>query len=564
MASPALHPTTAPLVIPPPPPVPGSRPGSSAGPLSPASPGERRGSQGYLAGQPTASSVGSPPTSPVPTNRRASYQPGKSAIPPVPGAFPAPPTPQARPPPPPPPTGAPPAQPPPTAQEDSTEEEVTEYEADYDTDMANKVGHRDALTAHSRSITEDDDTPLPSPPAAPHRSVPPPPPPVPGTSNSRPGSARQSLDMPRAAPPMPPPPPPAPVQEQSSDDDDEVGDEYDPYRYGSASHPPPATSAHPPPSSYDDPRPMTGSGRPKMSMDLPRPPPSRGTLDATSRAGRRSMDTARPFTDHIAHELDLTSLNPWWTLPTPLPPILGPRAKDLILEAEESTSTKRGGRVQVQKDIYILFHDYSQSIITARYDASNPTASSAVSFEQRHEPPPPQPRQDQLEDFSIRFGAAVHTFASSAAGKTIGDGDPHSLVSAAISSVPNVLSPVGHRAYGALVYANLANASVQQWDEIRRGDVVTFRNARFVGHKGGLHSKYTLEVREHVGVVEEWDGTKKKVKIWEQGRLEGDGGHGEKGAKKKGVREEAYRMGDLRSGEVKVWRVVGRAWVGWE
>ena len=57
---------------------------------------------------------------------------------------------------------------------------------------------------------------------------------------------------------------------------------------------------------------------------------------------------------------------------------------------------------------------------------------------------------------------------------------------------------------------------------------------------------------EHVGIVVDWDGTKRKLRAWEQGR-EG-----------RRVKMESFRLGDLRSGEVKIWRVVGRAWVGWE
>jgi hypothetical protein len=52
----------------------------------------------------------------------------------------------------------------------------------------------------------------------------------------------------------------------------------------------------------------------------------------------------------------------------------------------------------------------------------------------------------------------------------------------------------------------------------------------------------------------EWDGSKKKVRVWEQGR---------EGMSKK-VKEVSWRMGDLRSGEVRVWRVMSRSWVGWD
>jgi len=103
-----------------------------------------------------------------------------------------------------------------------------------------------------------------------------------------------------------------------------------------------------------------------------------------------------------------------------------------------------------------------------------------------------------------------------------------------------------------LIYVNIANATVQQLDEIRPGDIISFRNAKFQG-KHGL-TKYSEDVGkpDHAAIVVEWDGTKKKVRAYEQGR------------ESKKVKMESFRVGDLRSGEVKVWRVMGRNWVGWE
>lgn len=50
----------------------------------------------------------------------------------------------------------------------------------------------------------------------------------------------------------------------------------------------------------------------------------------------------------------------------------------------------------------------------------------------------------------------------------------------------------------------------------------------------------------------DWDGTKRKVKCYEQGR-EG-----------KKVVQSSYKFSDLKSGEVRIWRVMSRAYVGWQ
>lgn len=257
----------------------------------------------------------------------------------------------------------------------------------------------------------------------------------------------------------------------------------------------------------------------------------------------------------MANDIDLGEGSQWWTLQQPLPPNLQNRnGVDILSESEESTTSKRGGRTQISKDVYILYMDYSQTIITARFDSRDPTDAT---LEQRHEPVPPKLRQDQLEAYWQRFGAKIVEAARQLGhGKkdTIaGDGSPYSLPLALIKAHQDALLPVGTRAYGGLVYANLANASTQQFDEIRPGDIITLRNAKFEGSHGAIKQKYKQDYGpSHVAVVDEWDGTKRSVKAWEQGR-----------EKKGGVRLEKFRLGDLRSGEVRVWRVVGRDWMGW-
>lgn len=264
------------------------------------------------------------------------------------------------------------------------------------------------------------------------------------------------------------------------------------------------------------------------------------------------MEQSRPAGDQgfIASDLDLGENSLWWSHPNEIPPTFAGR-KDILHEVEESTSSKRGGKTTISKDIYILYMDYSQTVITATFDATNP---SDVKLEQRHERPPPPLRQDQLENASVQFGARIAEQADKKQNTTVGDGVSYSLVIELMRPLASVLLPVGVRAYGALVYANLANATVQQHDEIRAGDVVTFRNAKFQGHKGTMHQKYAVDVGkpDHVGVVVDWDGTKKKIRAWEQGR------------DSRKVKMESFKLGDLRSGEVRVWRVMGRRWVGWE
>jgi myosin tail region-interacting protein MTI1 len=270
----------------------------------------------------------------------------------------------------------------------------------------------------------------------------------------------------------------------------------------------------------------------------------------------------------MATDIDLSPSSQWYAQTPDVPPPSLQNRSDILIETETSTSSKRGGKTTISKDIYILYMDYSQTIISISFDANDLLNAT---LEQRHERPPPVPRQDQLEAASHQFGSVIarnappkstNTTNTTNTPTTTTTSDTTNTNTSAHTFIlsllpPYALPPIGTRAYGACIYSNLANASTQQLDEMRAGDIVSFRNAKFVGHRGGLHTKYSVEVGkpDHVAVVAEWDGAKKKIRVWEVGRAT-------KGGAAK-VREEAYRVQDLRSGELRVWRVVGREWVGW-
>ncbi|KAK0620024.1 hypothetical protein B0T14DRAFT_566812 [Immersiella caudata] len=536
---------------PPPPPI------SMPPPLSPTSPSTAKEKRRSFTEDASPLSPTAP--APPPPGNRASRLP-----PPIPGSAPAPPTAQSRPPPPPP--GAAPPQP--SRDDDGDDEEVTEYEGDYDTDIASSVPHKDALKSHQRESSFEDvvspRSPVveapPIPSAAPPRAGPPPIP------TQAPPPPRQSVDVPRAAPP-PPPVPSKEAPRQVADDDDE----YDPYNYSAAPVPGiPAVPAYsvptPPPQvrrsedlySPESPSAQSGPQNPRAPPPAPPPgpPPARApprqSLDVQRNLPvRRSADVTRPSMESgfVANEIDLAAQSGWWLQPNSLPPQLQGR-KDIFFESEESSAASRGKTI-ITRDIYVLFQDYSQTVITVRFD---PQDASDVHIEQRHEAPPRALRQDQLEQSYERFGRAIGEAVVSKKDTVVGDGTPQALIYELLRPFKDALRPVGTRAYGALVYSNLANASTVQNDEIRAGDIISIRNAKFQGKHGAMHAKYSMEVGkpDHVAVVAEWDGTKKKVRAWEQGR------------ESKKVKLESFKLDDLRSGEVKIWRVMPRSWIGWE
>ncbi|KAH8167315.1 hypothetical protein CIB48_g939 [Xylaria polymorpha] len=300
------------------------------------------------------------------------------------------------------------------------------------------------------------------------------------------------------------------------------------------------------------PPPSTDRRAPPLTPTAPRAPVRKSSDILRPSIGKRSVDLNRHSlsleTGFMANEIDLATHTLWWLSRQGVPPVFQGR-KDIYAESDESKSTE-DGRQFVTKEISILFPDYSQTIITVRFD---PKDASQTELDQRHEPPPRPLRQDELEEAYERFGRRLAHSVASKKDSVVGDGTPHALVHELLRPLKEALLPVGTRAYGALVYANMANAATQLNDEIRPGDIISIRNAKFQGKHGPMHAKYTMEVGkpDHVAIVAEWDGTKRKVRAWEQGR------------ENRKVKQESFKLEDLRSGEVKIWRVMPRTWVGW-
>ncbi|ODQ63693.1 hypothetical protein NADFUDRAFT_48033 [Nadsonia fulvescens var. elongata DSM 6958] len=343
--------------------------------------------------------------------------------------------------------------------------------------------------------------------------------------------------------PPPPPPPLSSVVTTSIPPSGSSGQGFPRSHQGTHSHTIHHYSHKPPPSP------------PVLAAQIPpaHASPVSATFSPTIRSAgptmRSSIDSVRPLITLSIAAQDLNLSGDWWETPSDVPHVLKQKSDDCIYEVEESEVTKRGGKVMVTKDIYILYHDYSQTVISVQFDRNDP---NGVLVTQTHTPPPAVPSQSQLEQASSKYGSQVLKLALASLNKSF---PTHTLVSSLLGRIPGALRSIGSKTHGALVYTNLGNASIQQFDEIRNGDIISFRKAKFQGHKGSLRQKYSSEVglsKIHLGVVYEWDGTKKKVRVIEQSETNGK------------VKHESYKLGDLKSGEIKVFRAMDRQYVGWE
>ena len=457
-----------------------------------------------------------------------------SQPPPVPTSRPFPSEPPrrtSRPPPPPPATHPPISSPPPVpplAHFSDSLDVVASPSKDHPYDDSDEDNQS---VSSDDQIDESHSAPRESSPMSPVSRPPPPPPVLP------PKSPPISSSM----------PPPIPPTQRTFD----VSPMYNESPPSLPPIPPPVPLSmhqHRTPLQYDSPQSPSPQPSSPTSTAFRRTQSERPSLDSSR--GRSSMEPQRrEGGPYIAmREENIQDGHPWWQDPGSPPPVFKNRP-DLIYEVEDSTSTRRGGHTTITREVYILFSDYSQTIVTAQYDHDDP---SRATLSQRHLPPPPQPSKMELEARHDQVGHQVVALAQARLGSAVGDGSSLAFVLEIFSKLENCLPSAGARSHGALIYSNFGNSSTKQFDEIRPGDIVAFRNAIFQGH-GGLRGKIVTEVGkpDHVAVIQEWNGSKKKLKVLEQRQ------------ENRRVSHSSYKIGELKSGEVHVFRPMPRSWVDW-
>lgn len=270
-------------------------------------------------------------------------------------------------------------------------------------------------------------------------------------------------------------------------------------------------------------------------------------------SNKNEIDLAETDLQELTKELDdLKNLSAWW-IKNAAPHSLQLRiGTDLIYEVDTHQITKRNGRVVVYKDYYILYHDLSQIIIELQYDQMDPRETASLNGLRVETAP--VARKDVLRGFASDLGAKAARAAEYLEGKKFSDGLINGIIEDLTSSGISVLLPVGQKAYGFTVY-KVSNGAVSKADDIRPGDIVCMRNAKFPSHKGlkSLALKPIVLGENNFiysAVVIEYDAKKDKIKVMESDP---------NGI----VRKEGYRLGEMKSGHLRIFRLVKREYIGW-
>ncbi|EPX73790.1 WIP protein [Schizosaccharomyces octosporus yFS286] len=283
------------------------------------------------------------------------------------------------------------------------------------------------------------------------------------------------------------------------------------------------------------------------------PPPliqrsSQKSIRSTASVKRPSIvATNGPFSDaYVAKIVDTCAEQKWWLDSNTVPKSVVDLGDSVLYMIREGTT----GPNKHFKSIHILFHDYSQTVLTSTF---NPATHYVTQLSQLQLAPPAQPSKERLAQEFECYGNSILRKAKASQGLTVGDGSAFSFVSSVLDNLTQNIEPINKRTFGAIVYANESNVTIQQNGEIKPGDIVTFENVKLSGQKGTLRHKYAFEVGRpiHIGIVAEWEVSKMKIRSLEQGR------------ESKKVSLVSYKLGDLKSGKITVWRTMRRSWLGW-
>jgi len=188
-----------------------------------------------------------------------------------------------------------------------------------------------------------------------------------------------------------------------------------------------------------------------------------------------------------------------------------------------------------------------------RVTAPPPAVPPRVSIDQPR-PLASAPARMTVDELRTVWGRVGYHVAEAAAAllerskqKLVGNGSYEGFVAEALAEVPNASAAQGPGEYGFLVYAQTAAQVHTRLADIMPGDIVVLESAKFKGHKG-LHS-YSMSAGESapcMGVVSEFDPKKLKLKALQANKRVGQAT----------VESVSYRLEDLKSGTIKVYRVL--------
>ena len=272
-----------------------------------------------------------------------------------------------------------------------------------------------------------------------------------------------------------------------------------------------------------------------------------------------NMSSVRRSTTHDLGDMSTNAkidFNPqerWWINKTAPSAISNLKVK-FLMEIDDHIISKRLHQKWVVRDFYFLFENYSQLRFSLTFDNANP--EKTVTTFQEHLPAPAEAQSAQLLDgYAQKFNAKILEKSHSLINSHIG---AKNFVPQILSEFKNeVILPIGLRTFGATILSYKPEDGTENitknLQKIRPGDIIVIRKAKFEAHKK-IGKKEIANVGmdasiPYSSVVTDYDFTKNKFRVIEN--QEGK------------IVQNSYKLSHMKSGKLKVFRVVGRGYVGW-
>ncbi|KAI0685295.1 hypothetical protein BC835DRAFT_1421378 [Cytidiella melzeri] len=151
-----------------------------------------------------------------------------------------------------------------------------------------------------------------------------------------------------------------------------------------------------------------------------------------------------------------------------------------------------------------------------------------------------------------RVGVQIHEIATTLHEKSrkalVGDRSYVGFITAVLNQVPNAAQPAPpYESFGYLIYEQAGPSVIRHTTDIMPGDIIVLQDAKLKGHKGLQSYNQTVGAGEAVcAIVGDFEIKKSKVKAFQANQHVGH----------ESVESVSYRLEDLKSGVVKIFRVL--------
>ncbi|CAI4546238.1 CPI_1c_G0029210.mRNA.1.CDS.1 [Saccharomyces cerevisiae] len=252
-------------------------------------------------------------------------------------------------------------------------------------------------------------------------------------------------------------------------------------------------------------------------------------------------------------EVEFNAQERWW-INKSAPPAISNLKLNFLMEIDDHSISKRLHQKWVVRDFYFLFENYSQLRFSLTFDSADPE-KTVTTFRERFPSPVETQSTDVLDEYAQRFNVKILEKSHSLINSHIG---AKNFVSQIVSEFRNeVIQPIGARTFGETILSYKPEVENEQLmknlQKIKPGDILVIKKAKFETHKK-IGKKEIIHVgvdatTPYSSVITDYDFTKNKFRVIEN--------HEGK------IVQNSYKLSHMKTGKLKVFRIVARGYVGW-